>query len=48
MIFAGAITRATRSACGSSVDGRGSIRISVPLSFGLRRVAPLLLDFSRR
>ena len=27
---------------------RGSIRISVPLSFGLRRVAPLLLDFARR
>ncbi len=27
---------------------RGNIRISVPLSFGLRRVAPLLLDFARR
>lgn len=27
---------------------RGSIRISVPLSFGLRRVAPLLLDFARQ
>ena len=27
---------------------RGSIRISVPLSFGLRRVAPLLLEFAGR
>lgn len=27
---------------------RGSIRISVPLSFGLTRVAPLLLEFARR
>jgi len=27
---------------------RGRIRISVPLSFGLKRVAPLLLEFSRR
>lgn len=27
---------------------RGNIRISVPLSFGLKRLAPLLLDFSRR
>ena len=27
---------------------RGSIRISLPLSFGLKRLAPLLLDFSRR
>lgn len=26
---------------------RGNIRISLPLSFGLKRVAPLLLDFSR-
>ena len=27
---------------------RGNIRISLPLSFGIRRLAPLLLDFSRR
>lgn len=27
---------------------RGTIRVSLPLSFGLRRVAPLLLDFARR
>lgn len=27
---------------------RGRIRISVPLSFGLKRVAPLLLEFSQR
>jgi DNA-binding transcriptional LysR family regulator len=27
---------------------RGSIRISVPLSFGVRRLAPMLLDFSGR
>ena len=27
---------------------RGNLRISVPLSFGLKRLAPLLLDFSRR
>lgn len=27
---------------------RGNIRISVPLSYGLKRLAPLLLDFSRR
>ena len=27
---------------------RGSIRVSVPLSFGLKRIAPLLLDFSKR
>lgn len=27
---------------------RGNIRISLPLSFGLKRLAPLLLDFSRR
>ncbi|WP_265943181.1 LysR family transcriptional regulator [Dechloromonas sp. A34] len=27
---------------------RGSIRISLPLSFGLKRLAPLLLDFSQR
>ncbi len=27
---------------------RGSIRISLPLSFGLKRLAPLLLDFSER
>lgn len=27
---------------------RGSIRISLPLSYGLKRLAPLLLDFSRR
>ena len=27
---------------------RGNIRISLPLSFGLRRLAPLLLDFSQR
>lgn len=27
---------------------RGNIRISVPLSFGLKRLAPLLLDFSQR
>jgi DNA-binding transcriptional LysR family regulator len=27
---------------------RGSIRMSLPLSFGLKRLAPLLLDFSRR
>ena len=27
---------------------RGRIRVSVPLSFGLKRVAPLLLDFLRR
>ncbi len=26
---------------------RGSIRLSVPLSFGLKRLAPLLLEFSR-
>lgn len=26
---------------------RGNIRISLPLSFGLKRVAPLLLDFAR-
>jgi DNA-binding transcriptional LysR family regulator len=27
---------------------RGHIRVSVPLSFGLKRLAPLLLDFARR
>ncbi len=27
---------------------RGFLRVSVPLSFGLKRVAPLLLDFARR
>ena len=27
---------------------RGNIRISLPLSFGLKRVAPLLLDFAAR
>lgn len=27
---------------------RGSIRISLPLSYGLKRLAPLLLDFARR
>ncbi len=27
---------------------RGNIRISLPLSFGLKRLAPMLLDFSRR
>ncbi len=27
---------------------RGMIRVSLPLSFGLRRIAPLLLDFARR
>lgn len=27
---------------------RGSIRLSVPLSFGLKRLAPMLLDFARR
>ena len=27
---------------------RGTIRVSLPLSFGLRRVSPLLLDFARR
>ena len=27
---------------------RGHIRLSLPLSFGLKRLAPLLLDFSRR
>lgn len=27
---------------------RGSIRISLPLSFGIKRLAPLLLDFARR
>ena len=27
---------------------RGTIRVSLPLSFGLKRVAPLLLDFARR
>ena len=27
---------------------RGNIRISLPLSFGLQRLAPLLLDFSQR
>ncbi|MCG2578011.1 LysR family transcriptional regulator [Dechloromonas sp. XY25] len=27
---------------------RGSIRISLPLSYGLKRLAPLLLDFSQR
>ena len=27
---------------------RGNIRISLPLSFGLKRLAPLLLDFSQR
>lgn len=27
---------------------RGNIRISLPLSFGIKRLAPLLLDFSRR
>ena len=27
---------------------RGMIRVSLPLSFGLKRVAPLLLDFARR
>ena len=27
---------------------RGNIRISLPLSFGIRRLAPLLLDFSQR
>lgn len=27
---------------------RGNIRISVPLSFGLQRLAPVLLDFSQR
>jgi len=27
---------------------RGSIRVSVPLSFGLKRLAPLLLEFARR
>lgn len=27
---------------------RGNIRLSLPLSFGLKRLAPLLLDFSRR
>ena len=27
---------------------RGTIRISLPLSFGLKRLAPLLLDFSQR
>lgn len=27
---------------------RGHLRVSVPLSFGLKRVAPLLLDFARR
>jgi DNA-binding transcriptional LysR family regulator len=27
---------------------RGRIRVSVPLSFGLKRLAPLLLDFLRR
>jgi DNA-binding transcriptional LysR family regulator len=27
---------------------RGSIRISLPLSYGLKRLAPLLLDFTRR
>lgn len=27
---------------------RGNIRLSVPLSFGLKRLAPMLLDFARR
>ena len=27
---------------------RGNIRISLPLTYGLKRVAPLLLDFARR
>jgi DNA-binding transcriptional LysR family regulator len=27
---------------------RGNVRISLPLSFGLKRLAPLLLDFSQR
>ena len=27
---------------------RGSIRVSLPLSYGLKRLAPLLLDFTRR
>lgn len=27
---------------------RGTIRVSLPLSFGLKRVSPLLLDFARR
>lgn len=27
---------------------RGNVRISLPLSFGIRRLAPLLLDFSQR
>jgi DNA-binding transcriptional LysR family regulator len=27
---------------------RGNIRISLPLSFGIKRLAPLLLDFSQR
>jgi len=27
---------------------RGNIRVSVPLSFGLKRLAPLLLEFARR
>jgi len=27
---------------------RGNIRLSLPLSFGIRRLAPLLLDFSQR
>lgn len=30
------------------VNPRGNIRISLPLSFGLKRLAPLLLEFSRR
>lgn len=30
------------------VNPRGNIRISVPLIFGLKRLAPLLLDFSQR
>ena len=31
-----------------SLTPRGNIRISLPLSFGLKRLAPLLLDFSQR
>ena len=27
---------------------RGTIRVSLPLSYGLKRIAPLLLDFARR
>ena len=32
----------------SALTPRGNIRISLPLSFGLKRLAPLLLDFSQR